>query len=140
MKKKFFLLILFISIIFILSFDQNSSIHSKFIVEKMGFGENIYLMNYLFRKGAHITIYFILSLLFYHFFKNFHMNIIHYYLLPLFLGLNIAFLDEMCQTIITGRSGSIKDVGIDLLGILGSIIIIYISTRNSSKKHIINVR
>lgn len=83
-------------------------------------------LHFLVRKAAHMSLYFVLTLLTY-----LHLS---YRSLPyrkhIFLTWTISILyacsDEIHQLFITARAGSIIDVGIDSLGVLCALLLIYL--------------
>lgn len=73
--------------------------------------------DWILRKAAHITEYFILTSLLYRALKqNFNSRLS--LLIAIFAALFYAFSDEYHQIFVGGRFGSIKDVGIDSIGII----------------------
>ena len=78
---------------------------------------------YLERKGAHITEYFILTLLLFRLFraKGFAKKKIIYFTIS--LALLWAFSDEFHQLFVFGREGKLSDVGIDSIGIILGILV-----------------
>lgn len=72
-------------------------------------------LHFFLRKGAHLFEYFILALLFYNFFKDLVQSKLVYYF-PIGFSFIFALFDEIYQTYIPGRVGSIIDIGIDTLG------------------------
>ncbi|MFH2118741.1 MAG: VanZ family protein [Candidatus Paceibacterota bacterium] len=73
--------------------------------------------DFLFKKSAHIFVYGVLYLLLFRSFsqttelKN-HAK----WLLPLVFALAYATFDELHQTTVPGRTGTLRDIGFDLLG------------------------
>ena len=87
------------------------------------------------RKLAHITEFFILSIIVIILLKN---KIIDYNKL-LLISISICFifacLDEYHQTFIPGRTGQFSDVLIDMIGVLfGSLIMYYINNKKCIKE------
>ena len=76
--------------------------------------------SYSVRKCAHFTVYFILGILCFIFFKDFTKHYVIYSILVCFL---YACSDEFHQYFIKGRCASFLDVTIDTLGAVFSIII-----------------
>jgi VanZ family protein len=74
--------------------------------------------DFLLRKIAHVVEFGILTLLLYRAIKNeghkTNKAIIYSFIIALFY----AFTDEFHQLFVRGRHGSLKDVGIDSIGIL----------------------
>lgn len=76
------------------------------------------------RKCAHLTIYFILGMLFYLVLKEYNLNDKKLIALSIICSIIYACSDEIHQLFIIGRSGEFKDVIIDTLGsILGILVI-----------------
>ncbi len=88
--------------------------------------------NYLIRKTAHFSEYAILGLLLY-LTLSFIKNRFILYGLSLFGGILNAIIDEYHQTFISGRSGAIKDVIIDSLGVLTMLLVIFAITLIKNK-------
>lgn len=83
-------------------------------------------IEFMARKGAHFTLYFILGILItlsiYFLFKR--IKIHNACLLGLLFSIIYSITDEYHQLFVSGRSGSMKDVGIDTLGALSGIIVL----------------
>ena len=135
----FFLLISWMGLIFYLSNmpSSESSIKCKIVVNTI-IGKNninkisnktkipIKRLNYIFRKCAHITVYFILSINTLMFIKALYRHNIYdkrIYIITIIFCFLYACSDEIHQLYIIGRSGRIKDVMIDTTGIIIAIII-----------------
>lgn len=126
--------------------DQSNGTSKKLI----NFGINIYekvfdkevnheiivkKLNYPVRKIAHFTIYFILGIFVY------HLLICTKLTKKEIMGITIcmlyAFTDEFHQLFIIGRTGQFKDIIIDTLGSITSIMIIkYINDKKINLKTI----
>ncbi|OWK27258.1 MAG: hypothetical protein US76_00970 [Parcubacteria group bacterium GW2011_GWA2_38_13b] len=76
--------------------------------------------DWVLRKAAHITEYFILTFLLARALSR-NFNPKKALLLSAIIALTYAFSDEYHQTFIYGRLGSIKDIGIDGIGIISAI-------------------
>jgi VanZ family protein len=86
--------------------------------------------DFLLRKVAHITEYFILTFLLYRAFKgSFSMNGFGLFIYPATLSLLYAISDEFHQYFVVGRCCSNKDVLIDSVGIVGFCIFIALKKR-----------
>lgn len=142
MKKiKYFIpAILWMGLIFFFS-SQNgtaSDSNSYFLINLLGkIGINISssiglsVANFIVRKTAHVTEYFILFMLLYFGFKKIYLkNIIIY---PAIITILYSISDEFHQLFIEGRSGRIKDVFIDSIGVLIGLLIIGIKNKVKSK-------
>lgn len=99
----------------------NKRLDKEKIVEKL---------NYPIRKMAHYTLYFLLGLSLYLLFL--HTNIKYKALISIIICLSYAMLDEFHQLFVNGRTGQIRDVIIDTLGSISSIIIIKTITKVKS--------
>lgn len=124
---KIILLILWMIVIFILS-NQNGS-ESTSLSE--GF-TNITICNFInncnpevysfiVRKMAHIILYFILGIFSVINFKNDKNGLIN----AIILCIIYAFFDEIHQMFINNRSGEVRDIIIDSISSLSSILLIY---------------
>ncbi|MDO8661910.1 MAG: VanZ family protein [Candidatus Omnitrophota bacterium] len=83
--------------------------------------------DYILRKLAHIFEYLILTLLLYRAFKgSFKMHKRRVLIYPALVSFLYAASDELHQYFVPGRSCAIKDVLIDIIGILGCYISIKI--------------
>ena len=87
--------------------DQETPISEKEIIVKNS--------SFYVRKIAHITEYLILGFLMFNLLKQYSVTNIYYA-----IGLSILYscTDEFHQLFISGRSGSIRDILIDSIGIL----------------------
>ena len=105
-------------------------------------------MQFLVRKAAHITEYFLLTLSIYlplrvWIFREKETtsfpSVFRTFLLPTFLsGVFFAALDEWHQSFVPGRCGTPADVFIDSIGILlgcGILTFHYFRTKHKSEKH-----
>ena len=87
--------------------DSNTSIEDKnFIIDNMSF---------IVRKIAHVTEYLILGLLMFNVLMQYNISNIYY---AIILCVIYSCTDEIHQLFINGRSGSIRDVLIDSIGII----------------------
>lgn len=85
--------------------------------------------DYILRKFAHIFEYLILTLLLYRAFKgSFKMSNRRILIYPAFFSFLYAVSDELHQYFVPGRICAIKDVLIDIVGILGCYLSIKILT------------
>lgn len=83
------------------------------------------MVDYIFKKSAHIIEYFILVLLWNRAIR--HKSLSRAILISLFY----AFTDEIHQLFVPGRGGQLKDVAIDSVGIL--LATIYITRKKYGK-------
>ncbi len=87
-----------------------------------GTSGHISLSQFILRKGAHVGEYFVLGLLSIRLFQ-FHFSGSHAASAgAVLVSLLYALSDEAHQLFVTGRQGRISDVGIDIFGILFSLI------------------
>lgn len=81
-------------------------------------------LNFLIRKAAHITEYFILFMLLYYAFKKaFYKNL---KIKAAIITILYACTDEFHQLFIPGREGKVRDVLIDSIGVFIGVFLIYI--------------
>lgn len=83
---------------------------------KLGINISTDTLSLIIRKGAHMFEYFVLALLFSIFYKDFVFSKKRLFCYIFFSTILISVFDEVIQTFVVGRSGSIVDVGIDMLG------------------------
>lgn len=132
-KRKLFMLILWMIIIFIFSQMPGnvSDENSKFVIyifNLLGLNLNSAfgsLANFIVRKGAHFTEYFILYMLFLNIYKDkFHWTrALIFSLVCVFL---YACTDEFHQSFVPGRGPAFRDVLIDTSGGLVALTVRYI--------------
>ncbi|MDP2044112.1 MAG: VanZ family protein [Candidatus Omnitrophota bacterium] len=83
--------------------------------------------DFLLRKIAHISEYFILTFLLYRAFRDsFNMNAFRLFMYPAAFSFLYAMSDEIHQYFVLNRNCSIQDVLIDGIGIIGFCILIRI--------------
>jgi len=81
--------------------------------------------DFLLRKMAHLTEYFILTFLLHRAFSgSFNINAFRLFIYPVIFSLLYAISDEIHQYFILGRGCSAKDVLIDAIGIIGFYVFI----------------
>lgn len=153
MKKLPLIMLIFIWMLIIFVFSNTNSISSNNLSRSIGgtiinitnslkitniTDENmediITMINTPIRKLAHITEYFILSLLIFNFFKPFKIGKLKYYL-TVILCFSYSLLDEFHQTFINGRTGQFIDCLIDMIGVVIYLSIVVIVTRKVKKKY-----
>lgn len=79
-------------------------------------GPDLFAWDYVFKKSAHMFVYFVLYFLF---FRALRMNNISSFKssnIALVLTFFYAMSDELHQLFIPGRTGTLKDLGYDALG------------------------
>ena len=127
MKKnkiiKVIILILWMFVIFLLSNQtgsESTSLSDKVICSIFSnCNEDIYSL--IVRKLAHFILYFILGIFSYINFKDDKEGVIN----AILLCILYAFTDEIHQMFIASRSGEVRDIIIDSLGSISSILLIY---------------
>lgn len=73
--------------------------------------------DFVFKKSAHVFSYAVLYiLLFRAFHKSAPLSGHHIWLIPLLLTLVYAGFDELHQSLVPSRHGSVRDIGFDALG------------------------
>ena len=92
------------------------------IVNKLGFHGNIWTLNRIVRKLAHLTEFTILGGVLYRILRRYitYGTVIK----TIGLGMLIASLDEFIQLFSPGRSSQISDVLIDTVGVIIGILIV----------------
>lgn len=107
------------------------------LLSKLGIGLSLNSVSFLIRKLAHFTEFFILGTLLYGFYMNYAKKT-KLFLLIFLHGVMVASLDEGLQTFIKNRSGDIKDVLIDTLGIMTAYLVMslgrYIYEKRNAKE------
>ena len=138
------LVIIWMGIIFLLSnFNgEESAKQSGFVTEaianaieivnpKITYSNKIILiqkLQYPVRKIAHVTEYFILSLLVSLLLKEYNLSVKNIITITLIICIISASTDEIHQLLISKRSGKITDVLIDSIGIIAELFIFKIKT------------
>jgi VanZ family protein len=75
--------------------------------------------DFMAKKLAHMAEYAILTALLFHAVRPHVKRAPHALLISALVGILYAFSDEWHQTFVAGRHGSLRDVGLDALGIAG---------------------
>lgn len=107
------------------------------IVNKLGFHGNIWTLNRIIRKLAHLTEFTILGSVLYAILRRYitYGTVIK----TIALGILIASLDEFIQLFSPGRSSQLSDVLIDTIGVIIGILLIklvyYIGYKRSAFKN-----
>ncbi len=83
-------------------------------------------LNHLVRKSAHFCAYALLSILIYLLLKEYGFKTTHAMIFAVTLSGLYACSDEFHQTFVKGRSGEIRDVGIDTLGAFFGVAVFYL--------------
>jgi VanZ family protein len=76
--------------------------------------------DFILRKLAHVTVYVVLTLLVYGALRQHMARPTHAWLLALLSATLYACSDEWHQTFVPGRAGTVRDVMIDSMGIVGA--------------------
>lgn len=95
-------------------------------------------LNYPIRKLAHLTIYFILGIFIFVFFKILDLKNFQVLLLSIILCFCYSLTDEYHQTFVSDRTGQFSDCLIDTLGATISTSVLYLAFKKKDKKAIIN--
>lgn len=107
------------------------------IVNKLGFHGNIWILNRIVRKLAHLTEFTILGSLLYTILRRYitYGTVIK----TIGLGMFIACLDEFIQLFSPGRSSQFSDILIDTVGVVIGILVVklvyYIRYKRSTFKN-----
>lgn len=141
MKKTYnlILIIFWLVLIFIFSGEASdvSSSQSGMIVDVIS--QNISILpkeaiTFVVRKLAHIFLYFVLSILIYNFIKDSTKSTTKSLFITATITLLLASLDEIHQTFISGRSGQITDVIIDMIGCLAGLALCIVASQTNLHK------
>ena len=82
-------------------------------------------LNKSLRKCMHSFVFFILVILFINAFNNSNIRNYKCYLFSIVLSFIYACFDEFHQLYVTGRTGQLMDIGIDMIGVLFGGLVIY---------------
>lgn len=94
------------------------------------------LLIFIVRKTAHISEFLILTLLSYNVFRLYSVSLNRTYIFTFLFSILCAALDEFHQLFVAGRECLIRDVFIDLIGIIIAILIIIIIKKVRNKESI----
>jgi VanZ family protein len=78
------------------------------------------IYDFILRKLAHVTVYAVLTILAYGALRLHMARPTHAWLLALLIAMLYACSDEWHQTFVPGREGTVRDVVIDSVGIVGA--------------------
>lgn len=106
-------------------FDHDITEENKLII--------IEKLDYPIRKAAHMTEYFILSILLSLLLSNYNINIMKIIIIAFIISFIYACSDEMHQLFVSERSGQIKDVLIDSIGSSIGLILYYFANKKDVK-------
>lgn len=133
--RAWLMLIFWMGIIFLLSHQPNSGQATYNVIENIfvniKINSIISAINFIIRKFAHLTEYFILAFLTVSLLKEYTKKQIIIFVVTLFFCFSYAVTDEFHQLYVIGRTGSIKDIFIDTTG---SIIYLLIYVIRKIKK------
>lgn len=101
-----------------------SSNQSQFFIDLIYKLFGIRINSFIIRKLAHVFMFMMISISIVIFVYMLSSNIIISIGISSLISIGYACLDEYIQTFIEGRSGNIKDVMIDCIGVIIGIIII----------------
>jgi len=79
-------------------------------------GFTLSTMDFLLKKNAHMFVYAVLYYLLYHGLSHIKIKQKQKWYVAFFICLVYAFSDEFHQSLVPGRSATIRDVGYDVLG------------------------
>jgi VanZ family protein len=108
--------------VFVRFFDFNGSL-SDMQVEKICAG-----LNFIVRKGAHFSIYGLLGILIALLLSQYGFYGIKQFTYSVFSAFLYACTDEFHQTFVKGRSGQLRDVGIDTAGAICAVAVLLLLT------------
>lgn len=100
--------------------DFNNSMSEKEVAETAAY------LNFFVRKGAHFCAYAVLGVLIALLFREFAFSVRNSMVGAVALSGLYACTDEFHQTYIEGRSGEIRDVGIDTVGALFGVTVFFL--------------
>jgi VanZ family protein len=78
------------------------------------------IYDFILRKMAHVTAYAVLTILVYGALRLHMTRPTHAWLLAMLIATLYACSDEWHQTFVPGREGTVRDVAIDGLGVMGA--------------------
>jgi VanZ family protein len=90
---------------------------------------------FIVRKAAHFTEFFILGILLCIEFSMELYGVLRRFTIPSLVGLLVAFIDETIQLFVVGRSGEVRDMWIDFAGVMfGALIVLAIVNNKRGRK------
>lgn len=98
-------------------------------IDKVKLEEIVELLQPIVRKLAHFTLYTLGGILIFNLFNSFKLKNREKIGYSLLVGALYAITDEIHQLFVPGRSGMIKDIFIDTLGIITGVIVCIIIFR-----------
>jgi VanZ family protein len=98
-------------------------------------GETLFITEHVIRKLAHLALYTLGGILIYTHVKTYNLEENSKVMISQIIGMTYAITDEIHQAFVPGRSGEVRDVLIDSLGIaIGMLIIAIIYTIKKKKE------
>ena len=94
-------------------------------ISKDNLNSIVNVLNRPLRKCMHYFVFFILVILFINAFNNSNIRNYKCYLFSIVLSFIYACFDEFHQLYVTGRTGQLMDIGIDMIGVLFGVLVIY---------------
>lgn len=88
--------------------------------------ENPIIIEFILRKLGHVMLFFIITIAFFILWRN-YLKPVYAAMVSFISGIVVAVLDETFQYLVIGRTGSIIDVFIDIMGVGLAIILIAIA-------------
>jgi len=117
---KWMCLIVWMIVIFLFSNQPQSGQATHSIIEQvfpiLKEPQQIDLINFIIRKTAHFSEYFILTLLIYSVLKEYKINNKKRFIYSIIFCILYACTDEFHQIFVTGRTASMRDCIIDTMG------------------------
>lgn len=136
---KSLLLLIWMFIIFLFSHQPHSGQATHSLIEQfLPMITNttiINIINFIIRKSAHLTEYFILAILTISLLKDYHLTNKKIMIITLVFCFIYALTDEYHQTFIAGRTGQFKDSLIDTIGAITAIVTYNLITYYNTKKN-----
>ena len=95
-------------------------------ISKDNLNSIVNVLNKPLRKCMHSFVFFILVILFINAFNNSNIRNYKCYLFSIVLSFIYACFDEFHQLYVTGRTGQLMDIGVDMIGVLFGVLVFYI--------------
>lgn len=93
-------------------------------------------LDFLIRKIAHFSLYFILALLFYWIFSGLNTKLNNARIMTVLCCTFYSITDEMHQIFVTGRTFHITDILIDVLGSIAAILLVFLLANSKKKRYL----
>ena len=88
---------------------------------------NPVILEFLLRKTAHVVLFFCITMALFLFLRHYFRNPWFATAVTFVVASTVAVLDEYHQSFVPGRSGSVVDVAIDMVGVTAAIVLIIFS-------------